>query len=157
MNKYYKLAAVYNGEEGAKEELIRIFKGETEISIDLSDAAEGAFYIVKIIVNFNDGSPLLVKEYDISEHRKIVKDLITHKFYPSSEKDFKYYYPTVYITYSNFKQFIYQIPIKIMKDSMYSYYKNIEIDSCQFIDDKDNSLFVNFCSINGDILRLKIK
>lgn len=157
MNTYYKLAAVYNGEEGAKEENTRIFKGETEISIDLSDAAEGAFYIVKIIVNFNDGSPILIKEYDMKEHRKIVKDLIKHKYYPSFEKDFKYFYPTVYITYSNFKQFIYQIPIKIMKDSIYSYYKNIEIGSCQFIDDTSNSLFVNFCTLSGDILRLKIK
>lgn len=157
MDTYYKLASIYNGEEGAKEEISRNFKGETEISIDLSDAAEGDYYIVKIIVDFNDGTPLHIREYDVTDHKKITRDYIKHKYYPSNEYDFKFYYPTIYVTYSNFKQFIYQIPIKILKESFFSSYKNIEIDSCQFVDDENDSVFVNFSDSNGDILRLKIK
>jgi uncharacterized membrane protein len=153
MNKIYKIESIYNGLEGFREEPVRIFKGKTEISIDLSNITE----VVKLIIDFDDGTSLITKEIDFKDPLKLTQEIIKKTYFPSPNVDYVFFYPTVYITYSNFKQLIYQIPIKISRDSFFSSYKNLEISSCQFIDDEDNSLFVNFSTANGEILRLKIK
>lgn len=157
MNPNYSLASTYNGLSGGKEETIRYFKGKTEISIDLSDATEGFYPIIKILVDFNDKTPNLIKEYSFDDSRRIVREPIKHTYYPDSNFDQIMYYTTVYIIYSNFNQFAYQLPIKISKESFYSEYSNLIVADTQFIDNSENSTFLILDTANGDNLNLVIK
>ena len=158
MNKIYYLASTYNGLEGGFVEPInRYFKGTTEITFDLSDAAEGEFAISKLIVDFNDGSPLYVREYSFGDDRKVVREPIKHTYHPSPNTQHIYYYPTIYITYSNFKKFAYQTPFRITKESFFTEHKNISVVACQFTDTSDNTMFVVLESSNGDNFNLTIK
>jgi hypothetical protein len=157
MNTIYKLGSEFNGTTGGIEDVLRTFKGETEISFDLTDLATGQFSIAKIIINFNDGSPLLIREYTFGEDKKIVSELIKKTYYPDTNTYFVVYYPTIYITYSNFNQFLYQTPIRIAKESFFSEYENLTIGATQFVDNTDNSMFVVFDSAKGSNYNLRIK
>lgn len=156
MNNTYILPA-YDGVTSIREASVRYFKGETEIIYDMSQLEDGIYTIIKINVDFNDGSDVYKDEYDYLDNGKLTNTKIVHKFNPSSLVDNLFFYPTLKITFSNFDTFTYQTPIRITKDSFYSKYQNLELHDMQFIDNSENSLFVTLNSINGDILNLKIK
>jgi hypothetical protein len=158
MNNYYAIDYNYNNGhniEGMAE--LRTFKGRTEIIIDITDISRGDSQPVKVKVDFNDGSPILVKDYSFTDPNLITNDVIKHTFIPSDKVDVIFYYPTVFISYANFKSAVYQIPIKVLKESFYSGYKNIDVAACQFISNTENSVFVSLNTSNGDILNLKLK
>lgn len=157
MSADYTLGSQFNGTQGGSVEDIRVFKGETEISFNLSELAEGTYSVAKIIIDFNDGSPLLIKEYTFGDNRKIVSEIFKRTYYPDANNYYIVYYPTVYITYSNFNQFIYQSVIKIAKESFYSEYENLEIGAAQFVDNSQNSVFTILDSAKGDNFNLVIK
>jgi hypothetical protein len=157
MNTIYTLGSEYNGTEGGKVEDIRIFKGETEISFDLTDLAEGEYSVAKIIIDFNDDSPLLIKEYTFGDDRKVVSEVFKRKYYPDLNNYYIVYYPTIYITYSNFNQFKYQAVVKIAKESFFSEYEILEIGAAQFLDNSQNSIFTILDSAKGDNFTSLIK
>lgn len=157
MNTIYTLGSRYNGTEGGSVESVRIFKGSTEISFDLSELAEGEFSVAKIIIDFNDNSPLLIKEYTFGDERKVVSEIFKRTYHPDINNYYIVYYPTIYITYSNFNQFKYQAVIKIAKESFYSEYENLEIGAAQFLDNSENSIFTILDSAKGDNFNLIIK
>ena len=157
MSTVYTLGSQFNGTQGGSVEDIKVFKGETEISFDLSELAEGTYSVAKIIIDFNDGSPFLIKEYTFGDDRKIVSEIFKRTYYPDANNYYIVYYPTVYITYSNFNQFVYQSVIKIAKESFYSEYENLEIGAAQFVDNSDNSIFTILDSAKGDNFNLVIK
>lgn len=157
MNTIYTLGAQYNGTQGGKVEEVRVFKGETEIIFDLTDLAEGEYSIAKIIIDFNDDSPLFIKEYTFGDTQRIVSEEFKRKYYPNIDNYYIVYYPTIYITYSNFNQFKYQAVVKIAKESFYSEYENLEIGAAQFVDNSQNSVFAILDSAKGDNFNLIIK
>ena len=157
MNTIYTLGSQYNGTEGGKAEPVRVFKGETEITFDLTDLAEGEYSIAKIIIDFNDDTPLFIKEYTFADGQEIVSELFKRKYYPNTDNYYIVYYPTVYITYSNFNQFKYQAVVKIAKESFYSEYENLEVGAAQFVDNQQNSVFAVLDSSKGDNFNLIIK
>jgi hypothetical protein len=134
---------------------LRKFKGETEITFDFN--GEGAFFPVKIILDFNDGSPVYTRDYNFNESDFNMFEPIKHMYNPSNVEYNIIYYPTIFITYANFTKFIYQMPIKIAKDSFHSNLGKIEIASSQFIDTSDDSIFLTLDTSKGDIINLKIK
>lgn len=158
MNPIYQLNSEYNGspDPGGAEEVLRKFKGITEITFDFTDISVGDHEIIKIIADFNDGSAIYEREYSYSD-KNLIKQQIKHIYTPSTNTYTKIFYPTLYITFSNFRTFIYQAPILIAKDSFYTRYKKLDIAFSQFIDNSDNSMVVAFDTENGDILNLKIK
>jgi hypothetical protein len=157
MNTEYTVDPLYNGGLIAAgiEDLIRKFKGEIEITFNLKDISEGDYEIINITVDFNDNTPLYIREYNFNENIGALP--IKHKFKPSLNTYNIIYYPTIYITFSNFKRFIYQTPILIAQESFYTKYQNLNIANSQFIDNIENSMFVTFDTEYGDILNLKIK
>jgi hypothetical protein len=157
MNTIYTLGSQYNGTQGGKVEPIRVFKGETEITFDLTDLAEGAYSIAKIIIDFNDDTPLFIKEYTFGENQGIASEVFKRKYSPNIDNYYIVYYPTVYITYSNFNQFKYQAVVKIAKESFYSEYENLEVGAAQFVDNQQNSVFAILDSAKGDNFNLIIK
>jgi len=157
MNTIYTLGSQYNGTQGGKVEEIRVFKGETEITFDLTDLAEGEYSIAKIIIDFNDDTPLFIKEYTFGDSQRIVSELFKRKYYPNIDNYYIVYYPTIYITYSNFNQFKYQAVVKLAKESFYSEYENLEVGASQFVDNQQNSVFAILDSAKGDNFNLIIK
>lgn len=157
MNSIYTLGSQYNGTKGGIVQPIRVFKGETELSFDLTGLAEGEYSIAKIIVDFNDGSPFLIKEYTFGDDRKVASEIFKRTYYPDINNYYIVYYPTIYITYSNFNQFKYQAIVKISKESFYSEYENLEIGAAQFVDNSQNSVFSILDSAKGDNFNLIIK
>jgi hypothetical protein len=157
MNTIYTLGSQYNGTQGGKIEEMRVFKGETEITFDLTDLAEGEYSIAKIIIDFNDDTPLFIKEYRFGDSQRIVSEVFKRKYYPNLNNYYIVYYPTIYITYSNFNQFKYQSVIKIAKESFYSEYENLEVGAAQFVDNHQNDVFAVLDSAKGDNFNLIIK
>lgn len=156
MNTIYNLPINFNGAEIGFVEPSRKFKGKTEITYDFEEISSGSNSIIKIIIDFNDSTPLLTKDYSFTNKDKI-KEIVKHTFIPSPQYQNIVYYPTIYVTFSNFSRFVYQTPIKIGKESFYSSYKRLNIASCQFLDNLDDSIFVTLDTSNGDILNLKLK
>lgn len=157
MNTIYTLGSEYNGTQGGLLQEIRVFKGETEISFDLTELAEGEYSVAKIIIDFNDDSPLLIREYTFGDDRKVVSEIFKKTYYPDINNYYIVYYPTIYVTYSNFNQFKYQAVIKIAKESFYTQYENLEIGAAQFVDNSKNSIFTILDSAKGDNFNLIIK
>ena len=157
MNTIYTLGAQYNGTKGGRVEAVRVFKGETEITFDLTDLAEGEYSIAKIIIDFNDDTPLFIKEYTFENSQRIVSEVFKRKYYPNVDNYYIVNYPTIYITYSNFNQFKYQAVVKIAKESFYSEYENLAIGAAQFVDNKQNSVFTIIDTAKGDNFNLIIK
>lgn len=157
MNTLYKLSSLYNGMDGGLEEDIRYFKGETEIFFDFSEIGSSGYSIIKIVSDFGDKTPVYIRNYNYDDSNLIINEPIKHIYLPSPNQDNVFYYPTFSIFFSNFKKFIYQTPIRITKDSFYSKYKKLTVNSAQFIDDGNDTLFVTLQSLDGDILNVKIK
>jgi hypothetical protein len=156
MNKTYILPP-FDGENLIKEAPVRYFKGETDIIYDLSEVEDGIYTIIKVRVDFNDNSEIYTDEYDYLNRFKLKNTKIEHKFFPSLETGNIFYYPTLKVTFSNFQTLVYQTPVRITRESMYSKYQNLELHEMQLIDNSEDSLFITLNSINGDILNLKIK
>lgn len=156
MNNTYTIPSEYNGIEFAFGEPIRKFKGITEIFFNINAILSGNKSITKIVIDFNDDTPIY-KRYFSYKNPEEIGNVISHRYHPSDIEYNIVYYPTMYITFSNFNTLIYQATVKISKESFYSEYKRISVASCQFIDNLDNSMFLTLDTARGDILNLKIK
>jgi hypothetical protein len=156
MNNIYTLTSNYINLPIGYKEQIRSFKGITELSFNLTQANSESNPIIKLDIDFNDGTEIITKKYDFVNKNKIV-DLINKTFYPDNKAQIIIYFPTFFIKYLNGQDFVYQCPIKIAKSSFYSEYNNIEISGGQLIDNTENSLFVVLDNKKGDILNIKIK
>lgn len=135
---------------------IRYFKGITDVTFNLDNLVSSSNNIIKIDIDFNDGTPITTREFNFSQ-KKLILEPIHHTFKPSNTHHYIIYYPTIYITYSNFQKNAFQFPIRISKPSFFKNQKHLSISSCQFIDNSENSMFVTLEDSNGDILNLKIK
>jgi hypothetical protein len=156
MNKLYKPASSYADFPIGYQESMRNYKGVNEISFDLSEFYTEINPIIKLDIDFNDKSEIISKVYNFNYPNSIV-ELITNTYYPDKDYQNIIYYPTFYLKYLNGKDFVYQCPIKIAKNSFYSEFSSIEISEVQFIDNTENSLFVTLNTGIGDILNIKIK
>lgn len=156
MDKTFKLTAnLFNLPIGYKED-IRVYKGNTDIIIDISVANKLTNPIIKMDIDFNDSSEIITKTYDFSYPDKIAEPIV-HTFLPNKITQNIIYFPTVFMKFLNGDGFIYQCPIKISKSSFYNNYVNINVGNAQFIDNSENSLFCTLDTAKGDILNIKIK
>lgn len=154
MEAYYKLESLAGTGYAYP---AKFFKGETELIIDFSNLIGITYPIIKIEIDFNDGSPMFVSEFSHTETNKLELTQIKHKYYPDSETYNLMYYPTIYVTNLIFSKFAYQMPIRISKESFYSNYENLTVASTQFVDNSANSLFLILDTAKGDNLNLIVK
>lgn len=156
MHNIYTIPPQYNGIDFAFEEPVRKFKGITEIFFNMSAILSGSQPITKIVIDFNDDTPLYIKQLSYTNPQNM-GEIISHVYHPTDIEYNIVYYPTMFITFANLATLLYQITIKISKESFYSEYKRISVASCQFIDNLENSMFLTLDTAKGDILNLKIK
>jgi hypothetical protein len=156
MNNSFNLSLNYINNSIGYQEPMRFYKGISEISFDLSECNTLLNPIVKIDINFNDGSDVVSKYYNFNYPDKIT-EIITNTFYPNVDTQNIIYNPTFFIKFLDGKDFVYQCPIKISKNSFYTDFLNMDIGGVQFIDNAENSLFLTLDTRIGDILNIKIK
>lgn len=156
MNKTFKLTTNSFGLPIGYKEGIRVFKGETDITIDISVVHLLNNPIIKMDIDFNDDTEILTKCYDFAYPTKIAEPIV-HTFSPDKITQNVIYFPTVFMKFLNGDEFIYQCPIKISKSSFYNDYFNLNVGNAQFIDNSINSLFCTLDTAKGDILNIKIK
>jgi hypothetical protein len=156
MDKLFKLSSNYENYPIGYQEPMRYFKGVNELLFDVSELHSEINPIVKLDIDFNDGSKVISKFYNFKYPDKVV-EIISNTYNPESDVQNIIYYPTIFIQFLNGKEFVYQCPIKIAKNSFYSEFLKIDIAGVQFIDNVDNSLFVTLDTKSGDILNIKIK
>lgn len=158
MDKTFKIKSDWSSISIGYKDGMRFYKGETEIIIDISPAHTTNNPIIKMKIDFNDDSEVIIKYYDFSSPDKIA-ELIKHTFKPIVGYDYQniVYFPTVFMEFLNGDEFIYQCPVKILKSSFYTDYVNINVGNAQFIDESTNSLFCTLDTAKGDILNIKIK
>lgn len=156
MDNSYRLASIYIANPIGFKEAFRSFKGETELIFDVSEAHTTLNPVVKLKIDFNDGSEVINKIYNFNQHNKIVEPII-HTFIPDKENQIIIYFPTIFIHFLDGTMFVYQCPIKIVKSSFFNDYNTLDVGNAQFIDDSSNSLFATLDTGKGDILNIKIK
>ena len=156
MNKLFKLSSSYGDNPIGYQEPMRYYKGVNELLFDVSEVHTEINPIVKLDIDFNDGSEIITKFYNFRFPNAIV-DVIYKTYYPDKDNQNIIYYPTLYLKFLNGKDFIYQCPIKIAKNSFYTEFSSIDIAGAQFIDNTENSLFVTLDTGIGDILNIRIK
>ena len=156
MNNLYKLSSTLIDIPIGYKESIRYFKGVNTLSFDLSEFHTEINPIVKLDIDFNDETEIITRYYNFSHPNKIV-DLISKTFYPNKDYQNSIMFPTFFIKFLNGEEYIYQCPIKIVKNSFFSEFSNVSISDVQFIDNTENSLFVTLDTGRGDILNIKIK
>jgi hypothetical protein len=156
MDNLFKLSSDYIDYTFGYQEPMRFYKGVTEVSFDLSEFQNNTNPIVKLDIDFNDGSEVISKFYNFEYPYKIV-DLIKKTYYPNKDHHTFILSPTFLLKFLNGKEFVYQCPIKITKNSFFTEFSNINVTGAQFIDNEENSLFVTLDTGIGDILNIKIK
>ena len=156
MNNSFNLSLDNINNNIGYQEPMRFYKGITELSFNLSECNKPSNPIVKIDIDFNDGSDIISKYYNFNYPNKIT-EIITNSFYPNKDTQNIIYYPTFFIKFLNGMDLVYQCPIKISKNSFYTNISNIDIAGVQFIDNTENSLFLILDTGMGDILNIKIK
>lgn len=135
---------------------LRKFKGETDIVFQLSSINPGNSTVISVEMNFADGTNPYRREYDFSADGTILNENIVHTFVPKTADNIAYY-PTLTLTYSDFTQKKWQMPMFIYKESFYSEYNRLYIHSTQFIDTSSNDIFAIFESSNGETVVGKLK
>lgn len=135
---------------------IRKFKGETDIVFQLSSISVGNKNVIGIEMNFADGSQPYYRDYDFTADGTILNSNIEHTFIPTNADNVAYY-PTLTLTYSDFSQRKWQMPMFVYKESFYTGYNRLYINSTQLIDVSSNDVFAVFESSKGDTVIGKIK
>jgi hypothetical protein len=156
MNKLFKLSSSNIDIPIGYQEPIRTFKGVNELSFDVSEVHTEINPIIKLNIDFNDGSEVISKTYNFVYPNSIVEQIIK-VYYPDKDNQNVIYYPTLFLKFLNGKDYVYQCPIKISKNSFYSEFSTINVAGAQFIDNTENSLLITLDTGIGDILNIKIK
>ena len=156
MNKIFRLSSDYQDMPIGYQEPIRYYKGETELLFDISEVHTEYNPIVKLDIDFNDGSEIISKKYNF-KYPDMIIETISKVYYPDKDYQNVIYYPTLYLKFLNGNDFVYQCPIKIARNSFYTEFSSIHIAGAQLIDNIENSLFVTLDTGIGDILNIKIK
>lgn len=138
-----------------------IFKGETRLILDLNNLKNGIHDIIGLTIDFDDKNPLnrtIVDKFLFDETFSSSEAIYTHIYEPVNDVNYYFkYYLVVDITFSNFQKFRNKFDIVVYKDSFYSLHKKFVINSAQFIDDDDNSMFTVIGNDNGDKFNFIVK
>ena len=111
-----------------------VFKGETEITIDFSNIAEGLKKVLQIDVNFGDGNT-----YTAQYTSTILTDTVKHTYYPSVSTYLLYTHCSIRLTYNDFTTVSFIVSIVIAQPSFLSEYESLIIKNAQFIDNSNTS------------------
>jgi hypothetical protein len=135
-----------------------IFKGETKLILDLNNLKNGNYDIIELDIDYGDGMRNIVDKFLFTQSFSSSEAIYSHIYQSVNEVNYYHkYYLTIDITFSNFNKFRNKFDIVMYKDSFYSLHKKFFINSAQFVDDSDNSMFAVIGNDNGDKFNFIIK
>lgn len=108
----------------------RTFKGDTRIIFDFSNVIENDIKLIKIQIDFNDGTTL----EKVYSNKTGLFDQITHLYSPSTSSYITTRRCNINLVFSNFTVHNIIIPINIAQCSFLSEYGALSIKKAQFID-----------------------
>jgi hypothetical protein len=148
-----------NGFEYPKNPII--FKGESKLNLDLNNLKNGTHDIIQVDIDFDDknSSDINISDkFSFTNSFSASNPIYSHIYQAVSDTNYYFrYYLTIDIRFSNFTTFRNKFDIVVYKDSFYSLHKKFAINSAQFVDDDDNSMFVVIRNDNGDKFNFIIK
>lgn len=135
-----------------------IFKGETRLILDLNNLKNGVHDIIKVEIDYGDTIGNVNDKFSFTNSFSSSDVVYSHIYQTSFDPNYYFrYYLNVDITFSNFRKFTNRFDILMYKDSFYSLHKKFSINSAQFVDDSDNSVFAVIGNHNGDKFNFIIK
>jgi hypothetical protein len=138
-----------------------IFKGESKLILDLNNFKDKVHDVIQIEIDYGDNSGVHSKINDkflFTTSFSSSKAIYEHLYQPVIDDNYYFrYYLTIDIYFSNFTKYRNKFDIVIYKDSFYSLHKKLRINSAQFVDDADDSMFTVLSNDNGDKFNFIIK
>ena len=138
-----------------------IFKGETRLILDLNNLKNGTHDIIEVDIDFGDKNSHNINvsdKFSFTNSFSASNPIYLHTYQAVNDTNYYFrYYLTIDVTFSNFRTFRNKFDIVVYKDSFYSLHKKFVINSAQFVDDFDNSMFVVMRNDNGDKFNFIIK
>jgi hypothetical protein len=138
-----------------------IFKGESKLILDLNNLKNGIYDIIQVEINYGDNSgirSIVSDKFLFTTSFSSSKAIYEHIYQPVIDDNYYFkYYLDIDITFSNFKKYRNKFDIVMYKDSFYSLHKKLRVNSAQFVDDHDNSMFAVLDNDNGDKFNFIIK
>jgi len=134
------------------------FKGETKFVVDLNNFKNGEYDILQVQIDYGDGIGNINDKFSFTNLFSSSDVIYSHVYKPTIDENYYFkYYLTIDITFSNFKKFTNKFDIIVYKNSFYSLHNKLTINSAQFVDDSQNSVFAVIGNDNGDKFNFIIK
>lgn len=144
-------------------------KGTTNVIFDFDSIVETTFPAVKMKASYGDTLDVESYDYDIIKNHigtgltyKIAKygkfgnvlDSLSYIYSPSDAAYFTSLTATFLVTFSNFTEITFRVPIKIARDSYYSALGNIHLIDTQIVSNSANSVFAIIQTEDGNAINI---
>jgi len=176
INNTYTIVLTARGVNGSAKLPSRIFQDDTKIIFNVVDykntAVSDSFFPIKQIVDFGDSSPQLfkdtsiIKKYDASgqtlktaQYNNIGDALFnsTHTYKPTSTSQYTALTAQIKITYNNFTNYVYYMPIVVSHNTYLNQFNALSIKSTQFIDLSANNIFMVLATNRNDLYNIVLQ
>ena len=130
INNIYYITKIASNTSTSEVVPARTFKGDTNVVLDFSNIIETDIKLIKVKIDFNDGT-VLEKNYSSKES---LFDQVQYLFTPSENDYLITRICNITLTFSNFTTHFVIIPINIAQCSFLSEYGALTVKKAQFID-----------------------
>ena len=171
-NNTYNITLTARGIDGSAKFSQRTFQDDTTVVFNIIDYNELNvlnFCPIKQAVSFGDGSPIqskdisIIKKYGnsnqtvkIAEYDNMSDALfdVSHTYRPLTNTQYTALTAQVKITYSNFTNYYYYMPIIISHNTYLNQFNTLSIKNTQFVDLSANNIFMVLTTNRNDLYNL---
>lgn len=171
-NNTYNISLTARGVNGSTKFTQRTFQDDNTIFFNVIDYNELNvlnFYPIKQVVSFGDGAPIeskdisIIKKYDnsnqtvrIAEFDNISDALFdtSYTYHPTASTQYTALTAQVKITYNNFTNYYYYMPIVISHNTYLNQFSTLSIKDTQFVDLSANNIFMVLTTNRNDLYNL---
>lgn len=171
-NNTYNILLSARGINGSEKLTQRIFQDDTKVIFNVTDFNQLTalnYFPIKQVVDFGDSSPIIskdisiIKKYDnsnatirIAEFNNITDALFdtSHTYYPTTSSKYTSLTAQIKITYNNFTNYTYYIPLIVSQNTYLNVFNTISIKSTQFVDTSANNLFMIITTNTNNLYNL---
>lgn len=171
-NNTYNITLTARGIDGSAKFSQRTFQDDTTVVFNIIDYNELNvlnFCPIKQAVSFGDGSPIqskdisIIKKYGnsnqtvkIAEYDNMSDALfdVSHTYRPLTNTQYTALTAQVKITYSNFTNYYYYMPIIISHNTYLNQFNTLSIKNTQFVDLSANNIYMVLTTNRNDLYNL---
>ena len=176
INNTYTIVLTARGVNGSAKLPSRIFQDDTKIIFNVVDykniAGPDSFFPIKQIIDFGDSSPQqfknisIIKKFDASGQTlntaifNNISDALfnsTHTYKPTSTSQYTALTAQIKITYNNFTNYVYYMPIVVAHNTYLNQFNTLSIKSTQLIDLSANNIFMVLTTNRNDLYNIVLQ